>query len=146
MWLPTAATLLQPFQRNTERVKSWLSLCRSAHGKDCNQTAPLTDFRLIDCDTLEVVDGTSMMSWVTLSYVWAIAHDSHDNPKHMEMASQNVVDYQARFLVLSLTRLKFQRPLVTTIFGLIDIASIKTTQNMSKVRLARWIKYFVDRT
>lgn len=50
------------------------------HGADCNQGVPLVDFRLIHCETLVVVDATDMMSWAALSYVWAIAQDSHENP------------------------------------------------------------------
>ncbi|KAH7109765.1 hypothetical protein EDB81DRAFT_375056 [Dactylonectria macrodidyma] len=60
---------LIPRSYDSQRVKSWLRMCRAAHGIECNQGVPLMDFRLIDCTTLVVVDATNSMSWVALSYV-----------------------------------------------------------------------------
>lgn len=75
---------LIPPTYDPRRVNSWLKLCRDAHGVNCNHEVSLTDFRLVDCTTLAVVDATNSMSWVALSYVWAIAQDNHANPNKYE--------------------------------------------------------------
>lgn len=71
---------LIPPSYDPHRAESWLHLCRDVHGVSCNGRAPLADFRLVDCATLAVIDVTDPTSYVALSYVWAIAQDSHPNP------------------------------------------------------------------
>lgn len=83
---------LIPPSYDPHSAESWLQSCRDVHGVNCNGRAPLADFRLIDCATLAVFDAvdthatdadaevdTDPTSYVALSYVWAIAQDSHPN-------------------------------------------------------------------
>ena len=65
-------------------LRSWVAACQSFHAGLCHQRrqASFENFRLIDCDTLTLVDGGAH-EYVALSYVWGgrdvEAHESIRN-------------------------------------------------------------------
>ena len=57
---------------NFQLLRAWLDICQQTHYSSCsfNDGKPLVSLRLIDCQTRLMVEATSRLPFVALSYVW----------------------------------------------------------------------------
>lgn len=70
-----------PSRFNRYLAKAWLNDCKMHHGIACGLYSSLIEgMRLIDCDTMSIVQAESSCVWLALSYVWGVQHpvDPHD--------------------------------------------------------------------
>ena len=63
---------VEPTFINYQLLRAWLDICQQNHYSSCslNSSKPLVSLRLIDCETRLMVEATSVLAYVALSYVW----------------------------------------------------------------------------
>ena len=63
---------VEPDFINFQLLRAWLDICQQTHYSSCslNDSQPLVSLRLIDCQTRLIVEATSRLPFVALSYVW----------------------------------------------------------------------------
>ncbi|CAO2653433.1 Nn.00g028440.m01.CDS01 [Neocucurbitaria sp. VM-36] len=84
-------------------VQDCITLCQKNHGTACNEVSQYVQrMKLLDCYTTEIIQITSPVSYVTLSYVWA---------KEREGAVEKRIDGSLEFKSLSQT---IQDSIITT--------------------------------
>ncbi|ETS85852.1 hypothetical protein PFICI_03877 [Pestalotiopsis fici W106-1] len=70
-----------PDHFDVRKARSWLRSCKKDHGPLCNQdVGMIPGMKVIDCDTLTVVEAEPEMIWVALSYVWGRPVWGHPKP------------------------------------------------------------------
>ncbi|PVH90400.1 HET-domain-containing protein, partial [Periconia macrospinosa] len=63
-----------PDNFDVAKARSWLENCKKAHSDGCNESSSIVSgMKVIDCETLMIVDAQEGMNWVALSYVWGHA-------------------------------------------------------------------------
>ena len=64
--------MVEPNSINFQLLRAWLDICQQTHYSSCslNEGKPLVSLRLIDCQTRLMVEATSRLPFVALSYVW----------------------------------------------------------------------------
>jgi hypothetical protein len=63
-----------PDRFDVQKARSWVQSCKKNHANTCSENvAIIPGMRIIDCETLEIVEAESGMVWVALSYVWSDA-------------------------------------------------------------------------
>lgn len=74
-----------PDTLNVAKARSWLENCKEAHDDRCNKRSSIVfGMKVIDCETLMVVDAQDGMDWVALSYVWGHAKP-HPNSNSIQL-------------------------------------------------------------
>lgn len=88
-----------PDKFDHQKAHLWLDDCRKHHGNQCN-IAPIfvPRMKLVDINTLEIVEADESMQWVALSYVWgpregtSSSHAGPDTHRLPESISNTVRD------------------------------------------------------
>lgn len=89
---------LQADKIDFRRARSWINTCAKHHGKRCSPGARrhIPFFRLIDCETRDIVDGQSKTDhFVALSYVWGPSSGQTGTVNHSHVGkghAQRVVE------------------------------------------------------
>ena len=70
-----------PHKLNYDLIRQWISYCEFNHGKPCeSRQKTLPDgFRVIDCNSRQVIQAPSECDYVALSYVWGGAASNNHN-------------------------------------------------------------------
>lgn len=64
--------MVEPKFINYQLLRGWIDICQQHHYSSCffEESKLIASFRVIDCETRLVVEATSRLPYVALSYVW----------------------------------------------------------------------------
>ncbi|KAF7520783.1 hypothetical protein G7054_g12666 [Neopestalotiopsis clavispora] len=76
-----------PDRFDVPKAVSWLQSCKKNHEAPCTkEVAMIPGMRVIDCETLKIVEAESGIAWVALSYVWGEAKSDLDSTDSAALA------------------------------------------------------------
>ena len=78
---------VEPNIINYQLLRAWLNVCQQNHYSSCsfNDSKPLASLRVIDCETRLMLEATSRLPFVALSYVWGsqLLGSSNRQPRNL---------------------------------------------------------------